>query len=97
MPNPNEIPNITPDDVTLRDIVEQRYDLVFQCAGCLKVARMDVLELIHKFGPNSKLEPIRFKLKCIRCGRRRASPMLYNKAYPGNHAWWPWPPDGHGR
>lgn len=97
MPNPIEVRITTPEEVKLRDIVEQRYDLVFQCSGCLKVSRMDVLELIHKFGPDAKLEPIRFKLRCTRCGRRRAKPMLYNKAYPGNHAWWPWPPDGHGR
>lgn len=51
MPNPRPVPTITPEDVTLRDIVEQGYDLVFQCSGCLKVSRMDVLELVHKFGP----------------------------------------------
>jgi hypothetical protein len=97
MPNPRALPTITLEDVTLRDIVEQRYDLVFQCTGCLKTSKMDVLELIHKFGPEAKLEPIRFKLRCAGCGRRRARPFLCNKTYPGDHAWWPWPPDGHKR
>lgn len=86
MPNPKLVPTITLEDVTLRDIVEQRYDLVFQYMGCLKVSRMDVLELVHKFGPETKLEPIRFKLRCARCGRRRARPMLFNKTYPGDRA-----------
>lgn len=97
MPNPAEIRNVSFSEIRLRDIVEQRYDLVIQCSGCLKVSNMDVLVLIHKFGPDSKLEPIRFKLRCIGCGRRRATPLLFNRAYPGHHAWWPWPPDGHGR
>lgn len=89
MPNPRALPTITLEEVTLRDIVEQGYDLVFQYTGCLKVSRVDVLELVHKFGPEAKLEPIRFKLRCARCGRRRARPMLINKGYPGDHAWWP--------
>lgn len=92
MPNPREPDRRSPETYTLRDLVDRRITLFFECANCLKAAQIDVLEMIARFGPESRLEPIRFKARCSRCGKRRARPLLRLPILRGDAAWWPMPP-----
>jgi ribosomal protein L44E len=96
MPNPRERDTRTPDKLTLRDLVEQRIGLYFECANCRRLSPVDLLDLVAKFGPDSRVEPIRFKAKCSTCGKRRAKPLYRYPLRKGLDEWWPHPP-GAGR
>lgn len=94
MPNPRVPTPKNPATFTLRDVVEGRFMLVFQCAGCGKVAQVDPLTLVAQSGPECLLETVRFKARCTRCGKRRARPFLRDPVKPEVHAWWPHNPGG---
>ena len=92
MPNPREPDRRDPADYTLRDVVERRLRLVFECANCWKIAEIDVLDLVARFGPETPLGVTRFRARCQRCGKRRARPLLHDPVNRGERAWWPQPP-----
>jgi hypothetical protein len=88
MPNPRTPERRSPETSTLRDIVEQRITLYFECANCGRVTPADVLILVARFGPESRLEPIRFRARRSRCGKRRARPLLRFPLWRGAGEWW---------
>ncbi|WP_152981905.1 hypothetical protein [Prosthecomicrobium hirschii] len=92
MPNPREPDQKTPDAFTLRDVVERRLAMVFECANCRRVTQVDVLNLVARFGPEMAVEAVRFRARCQRCGKRRARPLFRDPAIRGDRAWWPKPP-----
>jgi len=89
MPNPREPDHRSPETFTLRDLVEQRIGLYFECANCGRLTPVDVLDLVARFGPESRLEPISFRARCSRCGKRRARPLLRFPLRKGLDEWWP--------
>lgn len=91
MPNPRELDRRLPNELSLRDLVERRVVLFFECSNCYRLTPVDLLDLIARFGPDSRLEPIRFKARCTRCGKKRAKPLLQ---FPPlrKGTWWPAPP-----
>lgn len=66
----------TPNERTLRDLVDDRLALFFECASCQRLSQSDILELVWRFGPDTKIETVRFKVVCSRCNARRATPLL---------------------
>jgi hypothetical protein len=92
MPNPRTPERRSPETFTLRDIVEERIGLYFECANCGRVTPADVLTLVARFGPESLLEPIRFRARYSRCGKRRARPLMRFPLTRGVDEWWPVPP-----
>lgn len=92
MPNPKFEDNRNPNDRTLRDVVDDRLALFFECASCERLSQSDLLHLVWRFGPDTKIETIRFKVVCSRCNARRATPLLKSAYRRGDAAWFPRPP-----
>ncbi len=66
-PNPKFEDNRNPNDRTLRDVVDDRLALFFEYASCERLSQSDLLDLVWRFGPDTKIETIRFKVVCSRC------------------------------
>lgn len=92
MPNPRFPDAKDPEQFSIRDVIERRMGMVFECANCRKVAQVDVLQLVSRFGPDILLQATRFRARCTRCGKRRARILLKDPASRGDWAWWPRPP-----
>ena len=92
VPNPRLPEARDPETFTLRDVIERRMTLVFECANCRKVSQVDTLNLAMRCGPEALVQAVRFRARCTRCGKRRARPLLKDPTAPEVRAWWPRPP-----
>lgn len=82
--------------LTLRKVIELGFQVAFECRHCRKWGVQDALALIHKYGPEIKLEKLRDDAKCTRCRRRQARVLLKRPYQSRRHAWIPHDPPGRG-
>ena len=88
-----EIQGRTADDFLLRKLARPQFELVFQCKHCLNVRSVDVLMLVARYGPDVKLEALRFCARCDRCGKRKAHALLRQPDSVGpSRGWFPHKP-----
>ncbi len=73
MPNPKFEDNRNPNDRTLRDVVDERLALFFECASCQRLSQSDLLELVWRFGPDTKIETIRFQGRLLKMQRPQSN------------------------
>jgi hypothetical protein len=92
MPNPKTADSRDPSSRTLRDLVDDHLALFFECVACERLAQVDLLDVIWRLGPETKVETVRFKVVCSRCGKRRAVPLLCNFQRRRDDKWFPRPP-----
>jgi|HubBroStandDraft_5_1064220.scaffolds.fasta_scaffold1027500_1 hypothetical protein len=77
------------DKYTLRQIVEFRLGLAFDCRNCGKFSKIDVLTLIERYGAATPLGALQSKGKCSRCGKRAADILTHDPGVRGDRAWRP--------
>ena len=79
--------------MSLRDVVEHRVQLVFNCRSCLRAMKADALALVHRYGPEAKLASLRARARCSNC-KKRAVDVLLRKPNAMNRreGWIPYPP-----
>ena len=92
MPNPKLPDERSPDDRTLRDIVEAHLALYFECDKCWRLSLSDLLNLVWRFGPDTKVQVVKNKVVCSRCGAKRAIPLLRRGYRKHEMGWTPRPP-----
>lgn len=86
MPNPRA-PKTDPSTITLRELIEDRLILVFECRRCGKLSEVDVLQLVHLFGPDTLASATLFRGRCSRCGRRSARALLRDPTRRKEEGW----------
>jgi hypothetical protein len=67
---------------TLSDAIAARRLLWILCKGCGHAERYDPRNLMALRGPMS-LKSLQMRLRCRRCGKRRAAIVLNDEAWPG--------------
>jgi hypothetical protein len=83
MPPPRTILLKPVGEYALRELVHPIYELLLICKHCHNAKAVSALDLIAKEGPDAKIETLRFKVRCSRCGRRRAAVKLRSTYNPG--------------
>jgi hypothetical protein len=80
------------DRVTLRQVIELRLTLVFECRNCKHVSQFDVLGLVERFGADAPLGAIRRRGKCRLCKHRHAELLMKLPGPRSREKWWPHAP-----
>jgi hypothetical protein len=89
MPNPRFKDQRLPNERTLRDILDDRLALFFECGKCERLSMCDLLHLVWKCGPDAKVGTVRLKTVCSRCGSRGGEALLRDSYIRGEFQWFP--------
>jgi hypothetical protein len=79
------------DSWSLRQVVEQG-QLTFECNNCWRLAAVDVLDLVERFGADATVGRIRRQTICRICHTRGARALVRLKGMRKDRAWLPVPP-----
>jgi len=80
------------DRYTLRQVVELRLLVVFECRNCRKVSEVDLLGLIERYGASATLGEIRTKARCRICKKQSADVLMREPGWRKDTGWCPRPP-----
>lgn len=56
------------NSLTLRELVEGRNELIFQCSTCGRKTPLDLHELIKRHGAETRVAYVKRNTKCSNCG-----------------------------
>lgn len=90
MPNPLELDQRSVLSRSLRDVIEGRQALFFECSNCTRLRRVDAIDLVAELGDaDITVGEVLFKSRCSLCGKKRAVPLLCDMTRPKQMGWFP--------
>lgn len=80
------------DSFTLRQVVERRLSLVFECTNCRRICKVDMLSLIARYGSETTIGTVRRRTWCTLCKHQVADALFRVPGFRSDQKWMPRPP-----